>query len=82
MVVTTIFTFFVTPPLGFSALVWALLANASAYIVVSLVTKAPEEIINKYIVRIDSIINSGTEINSAVDASLSSLNNRKVAKND
>lgn len=81
LVVTTIFTFFITPPLGFSALVWALVANTVAYVVVSLMTKVPEEIINKYIVRVDSIINSGTEINSAVDATLSSLNERKGANN-
>ncbi|MEN1969835.1 sodium:solute symporter family protein [Lentibacillus sp. N15] len=77
LIVTTLFTFFITPPLGFSALAWALLTNTIAYIGVSFITKAPEEIINKYIIRVDSIINAGTEINSAVDSSLSALNNRK-----
>ncbi|ALX50395.1 sodium:solute symporter family protein [Lentibacillus amyloliquefaciens] len=80
LIVTTVFTFFVTPPLGFSALAWALMANAAAYIGVSLITKAPEETINKYIVRVDSIINAGTEMNSAVDSSLSALNNGKEIK--
>lgn len=79
LVVTTIFTFFITPPLGFSALVWALLVNVIAYVGVSLVTKVPEEVVNKYIVRVDSIINTGTEINTAVDSSLSELN-RRAAK--
>ncbi|CAI9392967.1 MULTISPECIES: sodium:solute symporter family protein [Bacillaceae] len=77
LIVTTIFTFFITPPLGFSALVWALLVNTVAFVGVSLVTKVPVEVVNKYIIRIDSIINSGTEINSAVDASISELNQKE-----
>ncbi|WP_408008424.1 sodium:solute symporter family protein [Pseudalkalibacillus sp. A8] len=78
LVVTTIFTFFISPPFGFSALVWALLFNAGGYIAVSLFTKAPEQIINKYIVRVESIINSGTEVNGLVDDSLTALNNREA----
>ncbi len=51
IIVTVIFTFFVTPPFQFSAFVWGLLANTVAYVGVSLVTKAPEEVIEKYITK-------------------------------
>ncbi|WHY72674.1 sodium:solute symporter family protein [Fictibacillus enclensis] len=78
--ITTLFTFFIAPPYGFSPLVWALLVNVIAYVGVSFVTKPSAEAVNKYIVRVDSIINAGTEMNSAVDSTLSSLN-RKPAGN-
>lgn len=76
LLVTVVFTFFMEPPFGFSALVWSLLANSIAYIGVSLVTTVPEDVVNKYIVRIDSIINSGAEVSSAVELSIDELNKR------
>src|SRR5699024_8169512 len=82
LVITILFTFFIIPPLGFSALVWALIVNTLLYIIVSLMTKAPAHLIDKYIVRVDSIINTGTEMNTAIDQSLSTINKRKGNKND
>lgn len=82
LALTVLFTFFITPPLGFSALVWALLANTILYVGVSLMTKAPSHLIDKYIVRVDSIINAGTEMNTAIDQSLSTINQRKDNKNE
>lgn len=55
-IVTVIFTFFVSPPLGLSALIWALMVNTFLYVVVSLNTKVPDEIVDKYINRVDRII--------------------------
>lgn len=78
LITTTVFTFFIDSPLGFSALAWALAFNTVAFICISFVTKAPKEVINKYVVRVDSIINAGTEMNSAVDSSISSLNSEKL----
>ncbi|NGP46650.1 sodium:solute symporter family protein [Bacillaceae bacterium SIJ1] len=80
LIVTTVFTFFIPAPLGFSALVWALLANTVSYVAVSYVTKAPAHVIDRYITRIDSIIYSGTAVNNSVDHALSSLNERKDFK--
>lgn len=56
VIVTFIFTFIITPPMGFSALLWGLAVNFALYIGVSLCTKVPEEIVEKYIVRVDEII--------------------------
>lgn len=56
VIVTTLFTFFITPPLGFSALLWGLAINTVLYIIVSLCTKVPDEIVEKYIVKVDEII--------------------------
>lgn len=61
-IVTAIFTFVVTPPLGFSALVWGLLINTILYIVVSLCTKVPEEVVEKYITRVAKIMAGNTEV--------------------
>lgn len=62
LVVVFFFTFFITPPLGFSALVWGLVVNTILYIGVSLCTKCPEEIVEKYINRVGAIINCTTEM--------------------
>ena len=59
---TTLFTFFITPPMGFSALLWGLFVNIALYVGVSLATKVPDEIVEKYIVRIDKIISGNTEV--------------------
>ena len=56
VIVTTLFTFFITPPLGFSALLWGLAINTVLYIIASLCTKVPDEIVEKYIVKVDEII--------------------------
>ena len=76
LIVAIIFTFFVTPPLGFSALIWALVVNTIILIVVSLFTKVPEEVITKYHTRIDSIIYSGAELSSLTDATIAAVNNK------
>lgn len=78
LIVTTVFTFGLTPPLNFSALAWGLIINTIGYVVVSLMTKPSEEAVNKYVTRIDSIVNTGTEMNSAVDSSISAINEKRV----
>ena len=67
-------TFFITPPLGFSALIWALVANAALLVIVSLCTKVPGDVIAKYHTRIDSIIYSGAELTSLTDATIAAVN--------
>lgn len=76
LIVATIFTFFITPPLGFSALIWALIANTGMFVVVSLATKCPVEIVDKYHSRIDSIIRCGSESSELVDSSISAVLNK------
>lgn len=76
LIVATVFTFFVTPPLGFSALIWALVANTALLVVISLFTKVPEDVISKYHTRIDSIIYSGAELSSLTDATIAAVNNK------
>lgn len=70
VIVVTILTFFVTPPLGFSALVWGLLVNVVLYIGVSLCTKVPQEVVDKYINKVDSIIGAGTEVNEITNKTI------------
>lgn len=76
LVVATTFTFFAAPPLGFSALIWALVANTVLLVVISLFTKVPEDVISKYHTRIDSIIYSGAELSSLTDATIAAVNNK------
>ncbi len=76
LAVAIVLTFFVTPPLGFSALVWALVVNTALLVSVSLCTKVPEDIIAKYHTRIDSIIYSGAELSALTDATLQAVNQR------
>lgn len=76
LLVAIILTFFVKPPFGFSALVWALVVNTLLLVVVSLCTKVPEEITAKYHTRIDSIIYSGAELTSLTDATLQAVNQK------
>ena len=64
--VVTIGTFFVTLPCGLSALSWGLIVNAALYIVISLVTKCPEEIADKYVTRVTNYISAGTDVNVIV----------------
>lgn len=84
LIVVFLLTFFITPPLGFSALVWGLVVNTVLYIVVSLCTKCPEEVVDKYITRIGSIINCSTELKEKTGSALkaarmSSVNNAPMA---
>ena len=65
--VTGYFTFFAAPPMGFSNIVWGLLVNTVLYVGVSLCTKVPAHITEKYIDRIDSLIATGSESNEAID---------------
>lgn len=59
LIVVVIFTFFATPPLGVSAFLWGLIVNFIVMIVVSLCTKVPEEIVDKYIRNVNNIITTG-----------------------
>ncbi len=53
MTVVTLFTFFVTPPLGLSAVVWGILVNLVLYVAVSLMTAVPQKIVDLYITPIE-----------------------------
>ena len=67
-IVVTIMTFFwKKQPLGFSAFSWGLFINALLYIFVSLATKVPEEVTDKYITRVTNYINAGTDVNAIVE---------------
>lgn len=76
LAVAIVLTFFVAPPFGFSALVWALVVNTILLVSVSLCTKVPEDIIAKYHTRIDSIIYSGAELSALTDATLQAVNQK------
>ena len=66
-IIVTLGTFFIKNlPLGLSALSWGLLINAVLYIVVSLCTKCPEEIADKYITRVENYISAGTDMDAIV----------------
>lgn len=65
-VVVTLGTFFMTFPLGLSALSWGLIVNSVAYIGVSLCTKCPEEIVDKYITRVENYISAGSDMDVIV----------------
>ena len=77
LITAIVFTFFVAPPLGFSALIWALVVNSILFILVSLVTKCPQEVVAKFHTRIDSIIYSGAETSSVMEDSISNMVNNK-----
>ena len=65
--VVTLGTFFIKNlPLGLSALSWGLIINAVLYIVVSLCTKCPEEVVDKYITRVENYISAGNDVNAIV----------------
>lgn len=70
VIITTIFTFFVMPPFGFSALLWGLATNIVFYVGVSLVTTVPAEISEKYITRVERIISGSTEIFEITNAAV------------
>ncbi|MGN0628802.1 MAG: sodium:solute symporter [Oscillospiraceae bacterium] len=56
--VTVLFTFFAAPPFGFSAFVWGLLINAVVFIIVSLCTKTPYELAERYVVPFSAKVSS------------------------
>lgn len=60
--VVFLMTFYITPPMGFSALLWGMMINIVLYVGISLVTKVPAEITEKYIDRVTSIISASTEV--------------------
>jgi len=55
-----------TPPLGFSALVWGLVVNIIAYVVVSLATKPDQEAVEKYVTYVDDVILNGKHFDELV----------------
>ena len=73
LIVAIVFTFFVEPPFGFSALIWSLLVNGALVFLVSLVTKVPQDVVSKYHDRIDSIIYSGAELSSINEKTLAAV---------
>ena len=72
VIITTLFTFFVTPPLGFSALLWGLAVNIVLYVGVSLATKLPEDIADKYITRVERVIAGSSEVFEITKAAVES----------
>lgn len=70
LVVTAYFTFFGTPPLGLSALIWGLLVNFTLFIVVSLATKPSEEANKRFIDAIDDVVLHGNDYEVMVDAAV------------
>ena len=56
VVTCIIFTFFVKPPLGFSALIWGLFVNIILYLVVSFVTKPDQDAADKYVTYVDDVV--------------------------
>lgn len=61
VIVCFLLTFFIKGPFGLSNLVWGLIVGTVVYVVVSLVTKVPEEIVDKYITRVDNYICAGRD---------------------
>ena len=59
LAVVTLFTFFVTPPLGLSAVVWGILVNLVLYIAVSLMTNVPWKIVDTYITPVEKRCSAG-----------------------
>ena len=59
LITVVAFTFFVQPPFQFSAFVWALIVNIVVLVAVSLCTKVPEGIAEKYIDNVNNIITTG-----------------------
>ena len=68
-----VFTFFVKPPLGISAFLWGLIVNFIVMIGVSLSTKVPEEIVEKYISNVSNIITTGNSCYDIVDSTVAKV---------
>lgn len=73
LVVVVAFTFFAAPPFGFSAFVWGLVINFVVMIAVSLVTKCPEDVIEKYIDNVNNIITTGNSYYDIMDHTAAGL---------
>lgn len=67
LLVVVLFTFFAAPPLGISAFLWGLIINFAVVIGVSLCTKVPDEIVEKYITNVGNIITTGNSCYDIVD---------------
>jgi len=67
VIVVTAGTFFIKHlPLGLSALAWGLIINSVLLVLVSYATKVPEEIVDKYITRVENYISAGTDMDAIV----------------
>ena len=73
LLVVVVFTFFVKPPLGISAFLWGLIVNFIVMIGVSLSTKVPEEIVEKYISNVSNIITTGNSCYDIVDSTVAKV---------
>ncbi len=73
LLVVVMFTFFVKPPLGISAFLWGLIINFVVMIAVSLATKVPEEIVEKYITNVNNIIVTGNSCYDVVDGAVGKM---------
>jgi SSS family solute:Na+ symporter len=70
LLTVVLLTFFVAPPLKLSAFVWAILVNSSVLIGVSLCTKVPEGIGEKFIDNVNNIITTGNSYYDVVDKTI------------
>lgn len=84
VVIVIIGTFFVKLPLGFSPLAWGLFINTLLYVIVSLLTKVPDEIIDKYITRVENYISVGNDMQKIVGETIleSTFKPEQLAKNN
>lgn len=73
LLVVVVFTFFVKAPLGISAFLWGLIINFVVMIAVSLCTKVPDEIVNKYITNVNNIIVTGNSCYDVVDGAVGKM---------
>lgn len=73
VIVTVLFTFFLTPPAGLSALIWGLIVNFGLMFIVSLATKVPEGVAKKFIDDIDNVIVYCHGYDEMVDKTLASI---------
>lgn len=70
LLVVVVFTFFAKAPLGISAFLWGLIINFVVLIGVSLCTKVPDEIVEKYITNVSNIITTGNSCYDIVDGAV------------
>lgn len=73
LLVVVLLTFFVAPPFQLSAFVWALICNSVVLIAVSLCTKVPDGIAEKYIDNVNNIITTGNSFYDIVDKTVAAV---------